>query len=89
MGKSAFRGCANLETLVFDNAFSFIETVFGNDREMLVFVTELTARGESSQFISQFGSETYYAHNQDLMVEQTRDSLIEEIDGLEEEHDKR
>jgi vacuolar-type H+-ATPase subunit I/STV1 len=86
---AAFNTSADVCSEHLDNAFSFIETVFGNDREMLVFVTELTARSESSQFISQFGSETYYAHNQDLMVEQTRDDLIEEIDELEEEHNKR
>ncbi|MGI6216059.1 MAG: ATP-binding protein [Coriobacteriales bacterium] len=65
-----------------DNAFEFIERTFGNEREMLVFVTELTARWESSQFIGRFGSDSYYAHNQDLMVERTRDELFREIDDI-------
>ena len=72
-----------------DNAFAFIEKVFGDDREMLVFVTELTARSTISGFISRFGSDSYYAHNDELMVDRNKDSLIGEIEELSGEYRKR
>ncbi len=57
-----------------DAAFAFIDEVFPEGREALVFVTELTARTAASQFINHFGSESYYAHNDDVLVdERTRD----------------
>ena len=68
-----------------DNAFAFVEEAFGDGKEMLVFVTELTARGAASHFISRFGSESYYAHNQELMVDQRQDDLAKMADQLEDE----
>ena len=66
-----------------DNAFSFIDQAFGADREQLVFVTELTARRATARFINRFGSDSYYAHNDELMVDARRDDLLSEIDKLE------
>lgn len=63
-------------------AFAFIDRAFGNDREQLVFVTEATARPAIARFISRFGSDSYYAHNADLMVDQRRDDLLSEIEEL-------
>lgn len=65
------------------NAFSFIDQAFGADREQLVFVTELTARRATARFINRFGSDSYYAHNDELMVDARRDDLLSEIDKLE------
>ena len=67
-----------------DNAYAFIETAFGDDKELLVFTTELTARREASQFISRFGSDSYYAHNDALLVDRKRDDLMRAIAGLDE-----
>ncbi len=64
------------------HAFAFVEQAFGNGREMLVFVSEITARKPSSQFISTFGSPSYYAHNEHLMVDDHRKSLLARIDEL-------
>lgn len=66
-----------------DNAFSFIDQAFGADREQLVFVTELTARRATARFINRFGSDSYYAHNDELMVDARCDDLLSEIDKLE------
>ena len=76
-------------TKAIDNAFAFIEKVFGDDREMLVFVTELTARSSTSGFISRFGNDSYYAHNDELMVDRNKNSLIGEIEELSGKYRKR
>mgnify|MGYP004516392857 FL=1 len=70
-------------SVAIDNAFSFIDQAFGADREQLVFVTELTARRATARFINRFGSDSYYAHNDELMVDARRDDLLSEIDKLE------
>ena len=67
-----------------DCAFDFINEAFGNDREMVVFVTELTARTNSSQFINRFGSESYFKNNSKLMVEDRRSQLLTQIDELKQ-----
>jgi len=65
-----------------DNAFAFIDEVFPGQRERLVFVSDVTARRVLSRFIERFGSESYYAHNENLMVESQHDQLVERINGL-------
>lgn len=66
-----------------DNAFAFIDRSFQNDREMLVFVTELTYRRDLSQFILHFGSESYFARNNRLVTDTRRQDLLERIAELE------
>ena len=71
-----------------NNAFTFIEDSFGNNREMLVFLAELTTRTITTQFISHYGNEKYYAHNDELKVDEARKSLtarVRELSDLEEE----
>ena len=64
-------------------AFSFLEEAFGDEsREMVVFVTELTARAIPSEFINRFGSDAYYAHNSALQVSARKSDLIERIAEL-------
>lgn len=63
--------------------FSFAEAAFGEGNEMLVLVTELTAGDVSSRFIAAFGSPDYARHSRELMLSERRDSIREEIEGLE------
>ncbi len=67
---------------MFDNAYAFIDKAFGRDREQLVFTTELTARTATAQFVNRFGSDSYYAHNNELMVDQHREDILQEIEEL-------
>ena len=67
-----------------DNAFDFVDDCFAN-REMLVFLAELTTRQTTTNFISHYGNEKYYAHNDELQVDQTRTSLSARIKGLDED----
>ena len=69
-----------------DNAFTFIERAFGNSREMLVFVAELSTRTSTTQYIAHYGNEKYYAHNDELKVDETRKNLsakVRELTDLE------
>jgi ubiquinone/menaquinone biosynthesis C-methylase UbiE len=66
-----------------DNAFEFIEKVWKNAREMLVFVAELTTRQTTTQFIAHYGNESYYAHNDELQVDAHRRNLSERVRALD------
>jgi hypothetical protein len=66
-----------------DNAFAFIEEACPEGRETAVFVAELTARTATSQFISTFGSESYYAHNATVLVDHGRRDLVERVRNLD------
>ena len=46
-----------------DNAIGFVEDCFGDGREMLVFLAELSTGTTTMRFISHFGSDAYYARN--------------------------
>lgn len=66
-----------------ENAFSFLSEVFGSGREMLIFVTGLTADKKSASFISRYGSESYFRYNKELMVYERQKEIIKEIEDLE------
>lgn len=65
------------------NAFKFLEEAWGNGREMLVMVAELTTRQTTTQFIAHYGNEAYYAHNDELQVDEHRRSLSERVRTLD------
>ena len=67
-----------------DNAFDFVETSWGNTREMLVFVAELTTRSSTTQFVAHYGNDKYYKHNDELQVDVTRTDLTTRIRELGE-----
>lgn len=63
------------------NSFTFLENAFTSEREMLLYVTELTEHPYASQYIAKFGCEKYFAHNQDLMFYERQKQLVKKIDG--------
>jgi len=65
-----------------DNAFSFMERAFGDDREMTAFVAELTAKPSTAQFISRFGNDAYYAHNA-VAATPNRETLLDRIGAFD------
>ena len=69
-------------TKALDNAFAFIDEVFSGQRERLVFVADVTARRVLVRFVDRFGSESYFAHNEELMVDPQRERLIDRINSL-------
>lgn len=65
------------------NAFDFIDETLSS-REMLVFLAELTTRKPTTRFISHYGNEKYYEHNQELQVDAARMGLTERVNKLAE-----
>ena len=68
-----------------DNLFAGMDKIFGADsNEMLVLVTQLTLGADTSEFLSNFRSESYEKHSSVLMVEDRAKSLRKEILSLEQ-----
>ena len=59
-----------------ENAFSFVVQTFGNEREMLVFVSDLSTRPTTMRFINAFGSEGYATYSERLAVQEHRNDLL-------------
>ena len=74
--------CAEVKNRV-SNLFKFVEEVFEQGQEMLILVSEMTVRYHCAKFISKFGCEEYFSHNNDLMFYQRKKELIAKIDELE------
>ncbi len=62
-----------------DHAFAFLEEAFGQGQELVLFVTELTAGPDTSWFIETFGCDAYFRHNRELLFDDTRRRIREEI----------
>lgn len=66
----------------FANLFGFGEKAFGNGQELLIIVTELAADPITARYISVFGCEEYYRHDEALMFRERRLEIIDGIDSL-------
>ena len=64
------------------NAFTFLETAFGDGQEMVIFVTELTINRNIAWFISRYGCDKYFAHNKELLFYERQKQLIDEIKSI-------
>ena len=64
-------------------AFAFVEASFGDAQEMVVFTTELTSRTSSARYIAQYGSESYFAHNQDMILSDRQRELRRRVEDLD------
>ena len=68
---------------ILDHLFYVAEECWGDGKEMLLILTELTADPHSVRFISTYGCDSYYRHNRNLLFNE-RDLEIEaEIRDLE------
>ena len=64
---------------MFENAFRFLEETFGDSQELVIFVTEITAGFDTSWFVENFGCDAYFRHNRELLFDDTRHRIREEI----------
>lgn len=64
--------------------FAFLNEAFGDAQEMLIFVTELTERRPSARFIAQYGSESYYQYNQNMILAESHRKLRNLVDDIDE-----
>ena len=76
-------GIANIKARL-ENLFQLVEEAFEDGQEMLILVMELTVRYYCVKFISKFGCDAYFKHNQNLMFYQRKQELLVEIAVLEE-----
>lgn len=67
-----------------ENMLSFAEKVWGEGQEMLILVTELTISWYAARFISRYGCDAYYRHNEALMLYQRHSEIIRRLGELEE-----
>ena len=65
-----------------NNVFAFIERAWGTTREMVVFVAELSTRAATTKYIAHYGNDRYYAHNDELQVDETRKNLSDRVKDL-------
>ena len=63
-------------------AFCFLEDAFGEGQEMVVFTTELTSRFVSARYIAQYGSASYFAHNEDMILSERQRDLRRRVEDL-------
>ena len=70
-----------------ENLFIFIEDTFPQGHELLILVTELTSNYYTAKYISEYGCEKYFAHNQELLFYERQKKIVQELDllNLEEE----
>ena len=65
------------------NLYSFCDSVFGESKEMIILATEMTINQYASRFISRYGSEEYFAHNQDLLFYERQLEIVSELEHME------
>ena len=66
-----------------ENVFKFVEEVFGNSKEIVILVAELTTRYNAAKFISTFGSNSYFKYNKEILFYERKQELIKKIEELE------
>ena len=66
-----------------ENLFTFSENVFPNGHELLIIVTELTSNYYTAKYISEYGCEKYFAHNQELLFYERQKKIMQELNLLE------
>ena len=66
-----------------NNLFAFCEEVFPEGQELLILVTELTINYYTATFISRYGCDAYFAHNQELLFYERQQEIISQLESLE------
>lgn len=65
-----------------EHGFDFMEKVFGENQEMVIFITELTMNFYSMKFMSENGCERYYKYNRELLFNQRQRSILSDIEKV-------
>ena len=68
-----------------ENLFSFAEKVWKDGQELLILVTEMTISWYAARFISRYGCDAYYHHNEELMFYERQTEIIKQLEQLETE----
>ena len=81
--EAAVDGAVDAQEARLSAAFDYLAAAFGDAQEMLIFVTELTQRTPSARYLAQFGSASYFSHNQPMILSDSHRrlrSLVEELE---------
>ncbi len=65
-----------------DNVFDFLEEVFSDGQEILVFETELSANPNIVSFIRNYGCDKYHEHSQKLHLSERRVDIADKLKNL-------
>lgn len=65
------------------NIFRFLDMVYVEGQEVLIFVTELTANEYSSRFIATYGCDEYFDHNRELLFYDRQKEIADKVEKLE------
>ena len=65
------------------NLYNFCDGVFGESKEMIILATEMTVNRYASLFISRYGSEEYFSHNQDLLFYDRQLEIVTELENMQ------
>ena len=66
-----------------DNLFKFAEKCWGEDKELLLITTEITADPDCAGFISIFGSDEYHKHSKNLLLGEKDAGIDQQIAELD------
>jgi hypothetical protein len=61
------------------NCFNFLQQIYGEEQEMVLFLTRLDAGHYSLNYIQNEGSEEYYKYNKMLLLRDVRKEIVEQI----------
>ena len=62
-----------------ENAFTFLNSVYGESQEIVMFLTELTRGHFAMRFVEQYGSDSFYKYNKLLLLRDRKKVLQDEI----------
>ena len=65
------------------NLYDFCDGVFGESKEMIILATEMTINQYASRFISRYGSEEYFSHNQDLLFYERQMEIASQLENMD------
>lgn len=67
---------------VLEHAFDFMETVFLNSQEMVVFVSNLNMDFSCIRFLQEYECERYYRYNREMLFEDVSSEIRKRIEAL-------
>ena len=82
--KEAWSSLASQTGEALDHVFDFLELAFGESQEMVIFITELNTNPYSIQFLRENECENYYRYNKKLLFEEEQNSILRDMEALEQ-----
>ena len=80
--KSVYTDVCDGAGQMLEYAFDFMELLFGESQEMVVFMTELNANFYSVQFLKEYDCPRYYQYNKNLLFDEREKNLLQRIEQL-------